>query len=132
MAKSKKQEYEEEIIKVIEKEKIYSILDVFAFYKGCSRATFYNNDLDKLDSIKEAIDNNKIVTKTTLKSKWADSDNPTLQIALYKSICTDNERKKLSQSHVDHTTDGEKVQPIQFYSVEMPSNGRDVKQTKEE
>lgn len=103
------QKYENEIIEVIKENKIYSILDIFAFYKGCSRPTFYNNGLDKLDSIKNAIDDNKVITKQTLKSKWAESDNPTLQIALFKVICTDEERKSLSQQAVDHTTGGEKL-----------------------
>ena len=106
---SKVKEYEKDIIKVIKKENIYSVLDIFAFYKGCSRATFYNNGMDKLDSIKDALSDNKVVSKQTLKSKWAKSDNATLQIALYKSICTDDERANLSQTNIDHTTKGDKI-----------------------
>ena len=104
MSKAKK--YEKEILEVIKRNRIFSILDVFAFYKGCSRATFYNNKLDELDSIKEAILDNKVITKQTLKSKWAKSENPTLQIALYRTICTNQERQDLNQSYIDHTTDG--------------------------
>lgn len=104
-------QHEQDIIKVIKDNRIFSILDVFAFYKGCSRGTFYNHGLDRLNSIKEAIDDNKVVTKQTLKQKWSKSSNPTLQIALYKSICTDEERKNLNQSYIDHSNDGEKFQP---------------------
>ena len=102
-------QYEQEILKVIRKNRIFSILDIFAFYKGCSRATFYNQKLDKIDSIKAAISDNKIITKQALKAKWAKSSNPTLQIALYKSICTDEERQHLNQSYIDHTTKGKSI-----------------------
>jgi hypothetical protein len=107
--KTTNDQHEQGILEVIKKHKIFSILDIFAFYKGCSRATFYNHGLDELDSIKEAIDDNKIVVKQTLKSKWAKSDNPTLQIALYKSVCTPEERQNLNQSYIDHTSKGEKI-----------------------
>lgn len=102
-------QYEQEILKVIKKQRIFSVLDIFAFYKGCSRATFYSKGLDKLDSIKASILDNKIITKQALKAKWAKSSNPTLQIALYKSICTDEERQHLNQSHVDHTSKGKSI-----------------------
>lgn len=115
MAKKKKETkaemYEREIIEVIKKNRIFSVQDIFAFYKGCSRATFYNHNLEELDTIKEAINENKIITKQALKSKWAKSDNPTLQIALYKSICTGEERQALSQQYVANTHEV-KEQPL--------------------
>ena len=82
--------------------------------------------LDKLDSIKDAIDKNKVLTKQTLKQKWSESENATLQIALYKSICTDDERQNLNQSYVDHSTKGEKInrEPI---TIEIIRNLDDSK-----
>ena len=38
--------YEKEILKVIEEERLFDIFSIFALYRGSSRATFYNNDLD--------------------------------------------------------------------------------------
>ena len=110
-------EHEKGIIEIIEKHPIFSFKDIFVFYKGCSRATAYNHNLDKLDSIKEAINNNKRQGVTTLLDKWAKSDNPTLQIALFKQICDDDERKKLNQQNVDHTTKGESIRDIQVKIV---------------
>jgi hypothetical protein len=118
MAKSKKT-YEKEILEIIEKHNVFSVLDVFAFYKGCSRATFYNQDLDKLDSIKRALENNKIITKHSLKSKWAKSDNATLQLALFKTICTEEERDALAMQKIDHTSKGDKINiPISKWTNE--------------
>ena len=74
---SKKDNYEREILKVIKENNLFVISDIFAFYTGCSRATFYNQSLDKLDSIKKALDDNKIKTKQSLKNKWYKSNNPT-------------------------------------------------------
>ena len=95
--------YEKEILKVIEEERLFDIFSIFAFYRGCSRATFYNNDLDKLDSIKRALENNKIRTCQSLKNKWYNSENPTLQLALFKTICTPEERKSLSMTYAEVT-----------------------------
>jgi hypothetical protein len=101
-----KKDYENDILKVIKEHNIYSILDIFAYYSGCSRATFYNNELDKLDSIIKAIDDNKVKTKSTLKNKWLNSDNATLQIALFKLIATDDERKALSTNWNENQNTG--------------------------
>ena len=101
-----KKDYEKEILKVIKENNLYDVIDIFAFYSGCCRATFYNNNLNNLDSIKKALDDNKIKTKQTLKGKWFKSDNPTLQIALFKLIATDEERKALSTNWNENQNTG--------------------------
>ena len=101
MAKSKAK-YESEILEVVKKYNIFSISDIFAFYGGCSRETFYHRKLNKSDSIIKEIEANRVRTKQTLKSKWAKSDNPTLQIALFKTICSDEERRNLSISYQEN------------------------------
>ncbi len=94
-----KEQYETEILEIIKKENIFLISDIFAFYKGCSRSTFYTHELDKSDTIKNAIEDNKIVTKNLMKAKWLNSENATLQLALFKIICSDDERMKLSLTY---------------------------------
>lgn len=109
MKDSKKDTYEKDIIEVIKENNLFVIKDIFSFYTGCSRATFYNNKLDKVDTIKKAIDDNKNKTCQTLKNRWFNSDNPTLQIALFKTICSDDDHKRLSQSNIDIKSDGEQI-----------------------
>ena len=98
-----KDQHEQAILKIVEEESIFSVLDIFAFYTKCSRKTFYDLELHKSDTIKNAIDDNKVKTKQTLKKGWLESDNPTLQLALFKSICTDEERKALSMNYTELT-----------------------------
>ena len=109
-----KNKVEKEIIKIIEKEKIYNIKTIFAFYSTITRATFYDWDFDKIDTIKKALDDNKEKDKQNMLLKWVKSDNPTLQISAFKLLGDDEERKKLSQSYHDHTTKGDQINPVQL------------------
>lgn len=106
------QKYESEILAIIDEERLFNIISIFAYYKGCNRATFYNNGLDKLDSIKNALENNKVLTCQSLKQKWYKSENPTLQLALFKTICTEEERRALSMTNSDITSNGQTLQQI--------------------
>lgn len=101
--------HELEIIKTIIDKRIMRFDHIFSFYKGCSRATAYNHGLDKLDSIKETLEQNRCSGVNYLLQKWIDSDNPTLQIAAMRLICTPEEHKKLNQSYIDHSTKDEKI-----------------------
>lgn len=92
-----KKKLEELALKAIKEEKLTWHDEVVAFLP-CSRATYYNKGLDKLDTIKAAIDNNKIEMKAKMKHKWFNSDNATLQIALMKMIANEEEYDKLNTS----------------------------------
>ena len=102
-------EHVDRILETIETNPVYSFSDIFVYFKGCSRATAYNHNLDKLDVIKEAIEDNKRVGATTLLAGWIKSTNATLQIAAFRMICTPEERQKLNQQYIDHTTKGESI-----------------------
>ena len=104
----KTKELEKQAIEAIEKYKLFFIDDVVS-YLPCSTATFYNHKLEELETIKEALKKVRTEIKVSMRSKWYKSDNPTLQMGLMKLIGTDEERKKLSQNHTDHTTGGEKI-----------------------
>ena len=99
MTPEQKEKHIESILKIIESEKIFTFKDIFVFYKGCSRATAYNNEFDKLDDIREAIDMNKRRGVQSLLDKWIDSDNATLQIAAFRVIADPEERNAISQSY---------------------------------
>ena len=103
------EQYENDIVECIKKHNIFTIEMIFTFYSGISRSQFYELSLNKSDTIKNTLDDNKNRTKHSMLSKWYKSDNATLQMGLMKLIGTDEERKKLSQNHTDHTTGGEKL-----------------------
>jgi hypothetical protein len=88
---------EQEALDAIDKYKLFFIEDVVA-YVSCSRATFYNHGLDKLDTIKDALSKNKIDIKVSMRNKWYQSESATLQVALMKIIATDDEAHRLNGS----------------------------------
>ncbi len=102
MARSKKKKYEEEIIQVIEEKKIKRFSHVFLFYTGCSRATAYNYELEKLDTIEEALRNNRETAVNYMLDKWIESENATLQLAAMRIVGEEEDRRKLNQQYIEH------------------------------
>ncbi|MCL6272536.1 hypothetical protein M3P19_00865 [Muricauda sp. 2012CJ35-5] len=101
-------------IKETERHNLFFIEDVVSLLP-CSRSTFYSHfpaDSDELDELKEILGKNRIALKVELRKKWRESDNATLQMALMKLIATNEERKKLSQTYLDHTTDNKPMNII--------------------
>lgn len=93
--------------------------DEIPSFLPCSRSTFYDyfpDGSDELDTLKELMSKNKIEIKTSMRSKWYKSTNPTLQMALMKLLSTPEELKKLSMNHTDITTNGEKINVINLGS----------------
>lgn len=100
----------------IAKDKRLIFIDEIVAYLPISRETFYTYwplGSDNLDKIKRVVNDNKIDIKQGLREKWYESDNATLQMALYKLTAREEERKKLAMSYVDNTTKGEKINGIQ-------------------
>lgn len=92
-----KKELEDTSLRLIEQKKLFFIEDLVA-YLPCSRATFYNYGLDKLDSIKDALDDQKVEIKVAMRKKWFRSNSATLQLALMKLIGTEEEAHRLNGS----------------------------------
>jgi hypothetical protein len=106
----KQKKHEEEILKVIKEKKIAFFDHCFA-YTTFSRANAYIYQLDKLDTIKDSINQNRVSAKNYMLNKWIASDNPTLQISAMRLLSDSEEHKKLNQNYTDHTTDGNQIQP---------------------
>jgi len=113
MARSQKdiQNIFEKAKNIAKEKQLIWIYEIIA-YLPVSESTFYEyfpGNSEKLEGIKEILEDNKVEIKSELRRKWRDSDNPTLQIALYRLTSESEEHKKLNQSYVDHTTGGEKI-----------------------
>ena len=93
--------HEAAILKIIKEKRIMRFDHIFAHFTGCSRATAYNHNLDKLDSIKEALETNRAKGVDYLLQKWIAGDNATLQIAAMRLICTPEERQLLNQQYIE-------------------------------
>ena len=96
-------------LKAIEEHNLYFIEDIVT-YLPCNKKTFYNHKLHDLPDIKEALEKNRVTEKVKMRKKWADSDNATLQLAHYKLLCGDDERRKIAMNYNEHVgKDGESL-----------------------
>jgi len=117
----KTKELEKQALEAIEKYKLFFIDDVVS-YLPCSTATFYNHKLEELETIKEALKKVRTEIKVSMRSKWYKSNNATLQMGLMKLIGSDEERKMLSQSHTDITTNGKEITSVTRTIVDESTN----------
>lgn len=95
----------------IEKKNLFFIEDIVAFIP-CNKDTFYRffpTNSDEYDTLKEALEQNKIRTKSSIRAKLYAGSRANELIALYKLICTDEERKSLSMTYqkVDYKKEDE-------------------------
>ena len=118
----KTEELEKQALEAIDKYKLFFIEDIVC-YLPCDKKTFYNHNLHELHTIKDALTKVKTKLKVSMRSKWYNSENATLQMGLYKLIASDQERKYLSQTHQDVTTDGK---PIKIYSEVVLPDGKSL------
>ncbi len=72
-------------------------------YVSFGKTTFYKQKLNEVNEIKDALEANKINIKNGLRAKWYNSDNATVQIALYKLTANEEERRLLSTAYQEHT-----------------------------
>ena len=108
--------YKEEIynraIELIDGQKLIFIQDVID-YLPVSTSTFYAYfpaQSEEMETLRKHINENRINIKVNLRKKWYNSDNATLQMALYKLTANDEEHRKLQQNYTDSTTKGDKIQ----------------------
>ena len=110
----KQKAYEKELLEIIEDRKIMFFSHAFA-YASFSAATAYNHNLEKLDTIKEALAKNRASGVTYMLNKWIGSDNATLQIAAMRIIADEEIRRSLNQQYIEQTI---KEQPLFNIDIE--------------
>ena len=97
ISKTKLKKIEQDIVDTIKKNNITFFDEIFTIL-DFSPSIFYDNKLNELNSIKDEIEKNRAILKRELRNKWFESTNATLNAALYKLICTDEEKRALSSS----------------------------------
>ena len=132
MAYSRKRLYEQ-AMQIIEERNLFFIEDLVAFLP-CDRATFYRKfpqGCDECDNIKSALETNKVRTKSAIRHRLFNMDNPTAQIALYRMIATPEERDAISTTKTDITSGGEKIarEPL---TIEIIDNRNQIDQQQED
>ena len=84
---------------------LFFIEDVVAFIP-CSKPTFYEHfpiDSNELNNLKDLLGKNKIRTKAAIRAKLYKSPKASELLALYRLICTPEERKMLNQNYIELT-----------------------------
>lgn len=111
----KSEQYEKELIEAIQKHNWmrWSHIDWNAL--SFSQRTAYTYELQESQTIKETFEQNRSRGVNYLLQKWMNSDNATLQIAAMRIIADDEDRQRLNQQYVDHTSKGgEIIKPSWF------------------
>lgn len=113
MAYDRKKKYEQ-AKQVIEKHHLFFIEDVVSML-GVAKPTFYEMfpiDSNEMNEIKRLLETERVTMKVKLRAKLFSSKSDTGTLALYKLICTDEERKALSQTYQELTgKDGKDLIP---------------------
>ena len=98
----------------IKENNLFFIEDVVAFIP-CSKPTFYEHfpiDSNELNNLKDLLEQNKIRTKSAIRAKLYKSSKASELLALYRLICTPDERKMLNQNYIELTgKDGKDLLP---------------------
>jgi len=97
----------------IVKNNLFFIDDIVA-YLPISRMTFYNyfSNTKEIEELREMLDENKIKTKSSIRAKLFRSEKAGELLALYKLICSDDERKMLNQQYIDHTSKDKEIKNV--------------------
>ncbi len=84
-------------IKVAKDKKLFFMHYVSA-YLPISSKTFYVWKCHESQELKDILEENTILKKTKMLTKWEDTNNATLQIALFKLLATEEEREILADN----------------------------------
>lgn len=121
----KKEDMIKQCLEVIEENDLVFVEEIVSFVPF-SKTTFYDKKLNESDDITKALNDKKVSVKAKLRKQWVDSKSPVLQIALYKLLSSPEEYERLIQQKIDHTTQGDKMQPINI-NVTKPETAEKIK-----
>ena len=107
----KENKYKEDILEAIDKNALFFFNDVFA-YVSFTRQTAYNHKLNEDEDIMHQLDKRKIETKHSMRSKWYKSQNPLLQLALYKIIGDEEEYYRIANAKQQIDANVRQEQPL--------------------
>lgn len=111
MAYFKKEKLFQQALDVCKKGGCTCIEDIVALLP-CSKPTFYKMfpvDGEAMEAIKDALAVSKRKALVSIRSKLYNSKNPTALLAVYRMLCTPEERDAISTSKTDITTNGKDI-----------------------
>lgn len=102
ITKTKFKKLEKICLEAITENNITFLDEIFSF-SDILPSEFYDSGLCESPEIKDLIEINRAKLKRELRQKWFDSTNATLNAALYKLVCTEEEKRALSGSSATKT-----------------------------
>jgi hypothetical protein len=114
----------EQAKKAVTKHNLFFVEDIVAFIP-CSKPTFYEFfpvDSNELNTLKDLLNENKVKTKSDIRSKLFKSQKAAELLALYRLICTPEEHQKLNQQYIDHSNKDGSLRDIR---VKIVKDGND-------
>lgn len=91
----------------IKKNNLFFVNDIWCWLP-CGRSWFYDafpDGSDELDTLKNLLEQNKIKTKSAIRSKLFKGEKAAELLSLYRLICTNEERQMLNQQYIEHRVD---------------------------
>jgi len=122
ISKVKYKKLEKECLGLVIQNSIVFLDEIF-IYSEVLPSIFFEMKLNESQKIKDAIDVNRAKLKRDLRVKWFDSTNATLNAALYKLVCTDEEKRALSASANAKTTTSNDVCTQEEYLKSLKEMG---------
>lgn len=116
-----KEELEKIALKVLEKEKLTTIEQVVSFMP-CSSSTFYNHELEKLESIKEHLFKNREQRKIKIVKKMEDGDSVAGLAFAFKLLATEDELRRVNPPKQKEEEETEKPKPLVEWTEEKNEN----------
>lgn len=126
ISKTKYKRLEKQCLELIIENSIIFIDEIF-IYAEFMPSVFFETGLQDSVILKDAIEINRAKLKRDLRLKWFESTNATLNAALYKLVCTEEEKRALSASAVSKSAQGNDVCTQEEYlkSLKEMSEGLD-------
>tara|TARA_R110001632_G_scaffold20343_4_gene61007 strand:- start:1009 stop:1380 length:372 start_codon:yes stop_codon:yes gene_type:complete len=121
---TKTEEYKAQIINIVNKQRLFFFSDIFA-YTTFTRITAYNHKLNEDEEILQLLDKHKIETKHSMRNKWYNSQNPLLQLALYKIIGDEEEYYRIANAKQQIDANVRQEQPL-FHINESNDNSQET------
>ena len=104
---------------VVKEHNLFFIEDIVAWLP-CDKTTFYRffpTECNEYNTLKKLLEDNKVRMKTSIRAKLYKGKGADL-IALYKMICTDEERKAIAMVNKTDLTSGDEPLSVKFEIVD--------------
>ncbi|MBS4760288.1 MAG: hypothetical protein KHX03_06285 [Clostridium sp.] len=128
LSKTKTEKLKKLCLELIKENNLVFFDELFVF-SDIEPAMFFESGLAETQSLKDALEINRAKLKRELRLKWFDSTNATLNAALYKLVCTEDEKRALSSSQSQKSSQSPEVCTQEEYLRSLKEMGESLNTT---